>query len=260
MNRLLIESPAAVAAQKKRRNISCSICSSSPCKCRCRVSQLAPLIPSFFTELCGAAAWTLVGSGAAAAGFSPTGVAVAHGFVLFVIVETYLHISGAHLNPLVTLALWILKEITWLRALIYMVAHFAGAIGAGALLLAIFGGSSSLGTPVVSSGSSRGIAILVEALLSYGVLNVILHSLLAKRKQRHGLGHGSLAIGFSLTAAHFFGQSISGAAVSPARALGPAIFSGLLNDIWIYFVGPVAGAAAAVLNYWWWRRYYPVHC
>jgi glycerol uptake facilitator-like aquaporin len=129
---------------------------------------------------------------------------------------------------------------------IYWVAQFAGAVvGAGALFLAFGGASSGLGATLPAAGVTPLQAIIVEALLTFLLANAVLHT--AERKS--GTPFAGLAIGLTLAAAILMGGSLTGASLNPARTFGPALFTGHLDVLWIYLVGPAAGAGLAALAY-----------
>jgi MIP family channel proteins len=200
----------------------------------------------WLAELIGTAALVFVGAGAAAAGAGLVGVALAHGLVLAGLAYAYGSISGAHVNPAVTFAAALRGRIKWQDAVIYWVAQFAGAVlGAGALFVAFGGASSGLGATLPAAGVTPLQAIVVEALLTFLLANAVLHT--AERKS--GTPFAGLAIGLTLAASILMGGSLTGASLNPARTFGPALFTGHLDVLWIYLVGPAAGAGLAALAY-----------
>jgi MIP family channel proteins len=200
----------------------------------------------WLAELIGTAALVFVGGGAAAAGAGLVGVALAHGLILAGLAYAYGAISGAHVNPAVTFAVALRGRLKWQDAVIYWVAQFAGAVvGAGALFLAFGGASSGLGATLPAAGVTPLQAIIVEALLTFLLANAVLHT--AERKS--GTPFAGLAIGLTLAAAILMGGSLTGASLNPARTFGPALFTGHLDVLWIYLVGPAAGAGLAALVY-----------
>jgi MIP family channel proteins len=200
----------------------------------------------WLAELIGTAALVFVGGGAAAAGAGLVGVALAHGLILAGLAYAYGAISGAHVNPAVTFAVALRGRLKWQDAVIYWVAQFVGAlVGAGALFLAFGGASSGLGATLPAAGVTPLQAIIVEALLTFLLANAVLHT--AERKS--GTPFAGLAIGLTLAAAILMGGSLTGASLNPARTFGPALFTGHLDVLWIYLVGPAAGAGLAALAY-----------
>lgn len=200
----------------------------------------------WLAELIGTAALVFVGGGAAAAGGDLVTVALAHGLILAGLAYAYGSISGAHVNPAVTLAVALRGRIKWQDAVIYWVSQFVGAVlGAGALFVAFGGASSGLGATLPAAGVTPLQAVVVEALLTFLLANAVLHT--AERKS--GTEFAGVAIGFTLAAAILMGGSLTGASFNPARTFGPALFTGHLDVLWIYLVGPAAGAGLAALLY-----------
>lgn len=171
--------------------------------------------------------------------------ALAFGLVLMVIAYAYGHISGAHVNPAVTVGLWLNKEIETGKAVGYIVVQFLGAIVAALTLAAILGDNSSLGQTTLAPGVEVWQGLLVETLLTFFLVNTIYHTAVSGKA---GLAAGA-AIGLTLLFAELFGGELTGGSLNPARTLGPAIVSGTYDDIWIYFVGPVLGGILAALLY-----------
>jgi aquaporin Z len=200
----------------------------------------------FVAELIGTFALTFFGAGAGVAGAGLVGVALAHGFVLAVFVYIYGHISGTHVNPAVTFGLAINGTVKWGQAVVsYWLPQFIGAILA-AFLVNTFFGSIKAGATVGSLTSSAPIlAMVVEAFLTFFLVNTVLHAAVAGKAGPFA----GWAIGTTLAFAILAGGPFTGASLNPARTFGPALFTGdFANPMTyvIYFVGPLAGAAAAV--------------
>lgn len=200
---------------------------------------------ALLAEFIGTFALIFIGAGTAAVGVGGlVGVALAHGIVIVSMAYAYGAISGAHVNPAVTLGVALRGNLEWSEAIGYWIAQFAGGIlGAAALLFVMGGASSGLGATLPASGVSPLQAIVVEALLTFMLVNVILHTTEGKSTSPVA----GLAIGLTLAGAILFGGPLTGASLNPARTLGPALFTGNLDTLWIYLVGPAAGAILAVL-------------
>jgi MIP family channel proteins len=195
-------------------------------------------------EFIGTFALIFIGAGAVAQEASLIAVAFAHGLVLAVFAYSYGPISGSHINPAVTFGLAITKEISWKDTLAYWFAQLLGGIsGAGALVVVLGGIETGLGETVLSPGVSVPQAILVEALLTFFLVNTIIHT--AVKGKAGNLA--PLAIGLTLTLAILMGGPLTGASLNPARTLGPAFYAGSLDQFWIYLVGTFLGAAAAAI-------------
>jgi MIP family channel proteins len=220
----------------------------------------------FVAEFIGTFALVFIGAAAgiystvSSLGMGLLGIALAHGFVLAALVYTYGYISGAHVNPAVTLGLAINGTIKWLEALVYWVAQFAGAVLA-AFLLKMFIATinadlaSGMATTGVLTAQHAYYALGLEALLTFFLVNAVLHTTVdGKANQFSGF-----AIGITYTIAIMAGGPLTGASLNPARSFGPAIFTSAVtagtpdfqNPMFylIYFVGPFIGSVIAVLLY-----------
>jgi aquaporin NIP len=173
------------------------------------------------------------------------GIALVFGLVIMAMIYATGHLSGAHLNPSVTLAFTLTRHFPARDAIVYIGAQLVGAIAGAALLLAVWPSQpASLGAtlPSVATGS---------ALVYEGVLTAFLmFTIMAVATDTRAVGAGAaIAIGGVIGLDAMFGGPITGASMNPARSIGPALVSGELHDLWIYLVAPVAGAAAGALAY-----------
>lgn len=213
---------------------------------------------AFLAEFIGTFALVFVGSAAvwvsSQAGYAggPLVPAFAHGLVIVFAAYSLGHISGAMLNPAVTVAVALAGGIDWVKAGIYIVVQLLAGIVAALLLntlllapggirpAAQFGAFSYNALYVNSIG-----ALFIEAILTFLLAFVVLQAAI---KGRAGNLAG-LAIGLTLASAILAGGALTGASLNPARSLGPALIAGDLSQIWIYLLGPVLGAGlAAVLS------------
>ena len=167
---------------------------------------------------------------------------LAIGGVLMVMVYMGGHISGAHYNPAVTLSVLMRGKIAMNEALIYMASQFVGAIVAG-LTTAYLLGSAVTVAPNANIGNVK--ALVVEILFTFALALTVLN--VATSKDHPNNSFYGLAIGFAVVVAAFVGGPLSGGAFNPAVALGQNLISGSLGNIWIYFVGPLAGGALAAI-------------
>ena len=202
-------------------------------------------------ELIGTFALTFIGGAAIANGKADlTGVAFAHGLTLMIMIYAFGAISGAHVNPAVTLGLALGKQLKWMEAAVYWIAQFIGAIVAGFALLVIFTDASAktgfLGTPALAANVNLPIGILIEAILTFFLVLTIYLTAVDARATK---GFHGVAIGLVLTMDILAGGPLTGAAMNPARYFGTALASGYLKDIVVYFVGPAVGAILAWLVY-----------
>jgi aquaporin Z len=152
-------------------------------------------------------------------------------------------VSGAHLNPVVSVAFALRGDFPWKRVPAYVVAQFVGAVLATLLLWALIGKQGSAGLTRPGSGISTITAMLWEAVLTAGLVSVILGT--ASGAQAVG-SLAAIAVASYITLAGLWGGPVSGASMNPVRSLGPALVLGDWTAWWAYLAGPVIGAAIAV--------------
>ena len=176
-------------------------------------------------------------------------VALASGLVLGVLVSALGPVSGAHLNPAVTLGVWVAGRITAAKAATYVIAQLVGALIAGLALRAVFSedawGPSFIGTPALGPDVSVATGIAVEAVLTAVLLFAVFGSAIDPRAPKIG----GLTIGLAVAADTLMGGPLTGAAMNPARWFGPAVASGHLDNWYVWIVGPLLGAAVAAAIY-----------
>ncbi|KAM4705983.1 aquaporin-4-like [Rhinophrynus dorsalis] len=165
------------------------------------------------------------------------------GFSIVTMVHCFGHISGAHINPAVTIAFLCTKKITLAKSVFYIIAQCLGAIsGAGLLYLVtprnVIG---NLGLTAVNERLSHGHALLIEILITFQLVFTISASCDPKCKDRYP----ALTIGISVIIGHLFAINYTGASMNPARSLGPAVILWSWENHWIYWVGPIIGAVFA---------------
>ncbi|MDQ2939916.1 MAG: MIP family channel protein [Actinomycetota bacterium] len=173
------------------------------------------------------------------------GIALVFGLVIMVMVYATGHLSGAHINPAVTLAFTLTRHFSLREATAYIAAQLAGATVAALLLLAVWTDKpASLGATVPSVGA--GSALVYEAVLSAFLMFVIM----AVATDTRAVGAAAaIAIGGTIGLDALFGGPVTGASMNPARSFGPALVSGEWRDFWVYVVGPASGAAIGALAY-----------
>ncbi|XP_027430200.1 aquaporin-1 [Zalophus californianus] len=176
-------------------------------------------------------------------------VSLAFGLSIATLAQSVGHISGAHLNPAVTLGLLLSCQISILRAVMYILAQCVGAIVATAILSGITSAlpDNSLGrnelAPGVNSGQGLGIEII-------GTLQLVLCVLATTDRRRRDLGgSGPLAIGLSVALGHLLAIDYTGCGINPARSFGSSVITRNFKDHWVFWVGPFIGGALAVLIY-----------
>jgi len=201
----------------------------------------------------GLAAFTLVFAGCGAivsnaqydGALGTVGVALVFGLVIMVMVYATGHLSGAHINPAVTIAFTLTRHFPARDAAAYIGAQLAGAIAAALLLLAVWPDQpAALGATVPSVGV--GSALVYEALLTAFLMFVIM----AVATDTRAVGAAAaIAIGGTIGLDALFGGPVTGASMNPARSLGPALAAGEWQDFWVYVAGPLAGAAIGGFAY-----------
>ncbi|MEM9556240.1 MAG: aquaporin [Acidobacteriota bacterium] len=193
-------------------------------------------------EFVGTFALVFVGAAAGALGIGLLGIALAHGLVVLAIISAYGRVSGAHINPAVTIALWSARQIDATRTVAYIAAQLTGGLTAGLALAFVLGGAESgLGTTLLADSVDPVRGLLLEALLTFFLVNSFMNTALGE----HATQRTGIAVGGTLVFCMLAGAPLTGASLNPARTLGPAVATGRFDDLWLYFVGPILGGLAA---------------
>ena len=159
------------------------------------------------------------------------------------------HISGAHINPAVTLGFALARHFPWKLAPLYWGSQILGATAACLVLRGLFGNVADMGATL--PGAEVWVVAAFEALLTFFLMFVIM----AMATDVRAVGTAAaLAIGATVALEATFGGPISGASMNPARSFGPALVSGNWTAHWAYWVGPIIGAAVAAFTYAWLRE------
>ncbi|HLE77079.1 MAG TPA: MIP family channel protein [bacterium] len=215
-----------------------------------------PLWKAILAEAVGTFALIFIGAGSILADHltggkvGVVGIAFAHGLAIGTMVLAVGAVSGGHFNPAVTLGFLVTGRQPLGRGLSYMAAQLVGASIAALLLTAAFPEATRqavhLGTPALAGGVTSGVGIVVEAILTFLLVFVIFGTAVDPRGPAPIAG---LAIGLVITMDILAGGALTGAAMNPARAFGPALFSNFWENQTVYWIGPALGAAAAALLY-----------
>jgi len=210
---------------------------------------------ALLAECIGTFGLIFIGVGAIAGNFinggqtGLVGIALAHGLTIAVMVSATAAISGGHLNPAVTIGLFFAKKIDSLNAIGYILAQCFGAILAAFLIKLCVPLTAltavGMGTPALGEGISVGMGLITEIILTFFLVFVIYGTAVDKRAPQMG----GLFIGLTVTVDILMGGPITGAAMNPARHLGPALLGGGLDNIWLYWLGPVMGGIIAAVCY-----------
>jgi aquaporin NIP len=190
---------------------------------------------------CGAIVANAVYGGALGA----VGVSLTFGLIVMAMVYATGHLSGAHINPAVTIAFTLTRHFPARDAAAYIAAQLGGAVTAALVLLAVWPDQpAQLGATMPSVGA--GSAFVYEVVLTAFLMFVIV----AVATDTRAVGAGAaIAIGGTVGLDALFGGPVTGASMNPARSLGPALASGELADLWIYLTAPVVGAALGAFAY-----------
>ena len=172
------------------------------------------------------------------------GVALAFAFVVIAMVYALGHLSGAHINPAVTLAFWSVRRFAGAEVLPYVAAQCGGAVAASLVLRAALGSVGSAGAtlPALPLPAAFG----VEWLLSFALMFVIMA---VATDERVADGFAPLAVGLTVGFCALMGGPLTGASMNPARSFGPAAVAGLWRAHWLYWVAPITGMMTAARAY-----------
>jgi MIP family channel proteins len=200
------------------------------------------MLKAGLAEFVGTFILVFIGAAAVASNQGVVTAALAHGLALLFIVYTYGHVSGAHVNPAVTLGVFIARKISALNMVMYWVAQLIGALVAALLLRVILGAGSPLGETTGSlTDAAPWMAAIFEAVLTFFLVSsVIQTAVYGKAGNLAGV-----AIGLTLGASILAGGTYTGASLNPARTLGPALVAGHTAYLLPYLVGIFAGGALA---------------
>jgi MIP family channel proteins len=188
--------------------------------------------------------------GNAQAGMGLLGVALAQGLAVGIMVTALGHISGGHFNPAVTVGFWVTRRFSTFDTLAYGIAQAGGAVAAAYLVRRLpFDAWSAvqLGAPDLARGFSRTNGMILEAVLTFFLVFVYFATFMGERGVFNKIS--GFAIGLTVTIGVLAGGPYTGAAMNPARALGPAVAANHWTNHGIYWIGPLAGSVAAAWMY-----------
>lgn len=218
------------------------------------MSETPPLSRRLAAEALGTTLLVTVGTGCvmtnviAQGALGLTGIALTWGFLVTALIATIGGISGAHINPAVTVALTVTGQFPAREAGPYIAAQCAGASLGSLILLATLGNVSNLGMtlPTVSVGS----ALAIEFWLSFVLMATVVG---ATADDRWGGGGAAIAIGMAVALDVLMGGPLTGASMNPARSFGPALIGQRWESQWLYWVAPIAGMTSAAVVLRWLR-------
>lgn len=202
-----------------------------------------------FSELLGTFFLVLVAAGGGMMGqafpntISRTAAVVAPGLMVLAIILFMGKVSGAHLNPAVSVAFALRRDFPWRRVPGYVLMQLGGAALAAWFLQAVVHVSALYGSNYPAAGFTGGNAFWMEVVLTFGLVSVILGT--ASGAQNLGI-IGAVGVGSYIALAGLWGSPISGASMNPARTFGPDLVAVNFHSYWVYVAGPLAGAVVAV--------------
>jgi aquaporin NIP len=201
--------------------------------------SIAEIIGTFALVFCGTGA--IIIDNVTKGGVTHVGVAITFGLIVMAMIYGLGEISGAHLNPAVSIAFTLAGRLSLKSLGVYLVSEIVGAFLASVTLRLLFPTDEFLGTtlPAGSAWQSFGLELILTFFLMLVIMGV------ATGSKEQGLFAG-IAIGSVILLEAMFAGPICGASMNPARSLAPAIVTGHLENLWIYLVAPVAGAAIAI--------------
>ena len=173
------------------------------------------------------------------------GIALVFGMVVTSIIYAIGEISGAHINPAVTIAFWVARRFPGKEVVPYIICQIIGALAACLLLKVLFPDLDNYGMTLPAGSEMQ--SLIIEGVLTWMLMFVVL--CVSTGAKETGILAG-VAIGSVIAMEAMFAGPITGASMNPARSLAPALVSGNLQSLWLYIVGPIAGAILAVPSLW----------
>ncbi len=215
-------------------------------------AALAELVGTFILVFGGTAVAVaaILSRPTAGAAYDSLAVALAFGLSLAIVVAAVGHVSGAHVNPAVTLGMAAAKKFPWGYVPVYLGAQLVGAILGALATWLTFGGpgrsEALLAAPQPAQGVGDFRAFLVEILITFILVFVVMA---VATDGRAPAAIAPIAVGFALAVGIFIAGPVTGGVVNPARALGPQIVAGSFTGVWLYILGPIIGGVLAAMLY-----------
>jgi MIP family channel proteins len=212
--------------------------------------QFGPAAGRYAAEFLGTFALVFAGPGAAVinaytnGGVTPVGIGLTFGLIVGAMIYAIGHISGAHINPAVTIAFTVTRHFPRRDVPGYLFAQLGGAATASLVTKGLYGNTAHLGATLPTHGAGQ--AAVLEGFLTFFLMFVIM----AVATDVRAIGEAAaIAIGGYVTLAATFAGPIAGASMNPARSFGPALISNTWTAWWVYWAGPIAGALLGALAY-----------
>ena len=216
-------------------------------------AAIAELVGTFILVFGGTAVavGAILARPTAGAAYDSLAIALAFGLTLAAVVAAIGHVSGAHVNPAVTLGMAAAKKFPWSYAPIYIGAQLVGAVLAALATWLTFGGAGARSeAKLAATYPAQGVgdlqAFIVEILITFILVFVVMA---VATDERAPAAIAPIAVGFALAVGVFIAGPVTGGSVNPARSLGPMIVAGDLTSVWLYILGPIIGGVLAALLY-----------
>ncbi len=205
-------------------------------------ANLAEALGTFGLVFCGTGA--IIINDLSGGTVTHVGISITFGLIVMSMIYAFGDISGAHINPAVTIGFWVADRFPLSRVLHYIISQCVGAFIASGLLKLLFPDHPTLGATLPSGPIWQ--SLLLETILTFLLMLVIIQ--VATGSKEKGTQAG-IAIGGMVMLAAMFAGPVTGASMNPARSLAPALVSGQLEHLWLYLVAPVAGSILAILTW-----------
>jgi aquaporin Z len=208
----------------------------------------------FFAEFFGTLILVLFGCGAAVLGgeaVGQLGIALAFGFAIIALAYGLGPISGGHVNPAVSLGMFVAGRINAREMFVYWVAQFTGALAGAAILATIAGDTTSLGQNGWGPGYGGEFGLLSALVFEVVMTALFVMVIVGSTTSAAPVGFAGLAIGITLAAIHIVGIRVTGVSVNPARSFGPAVLVGgqAVSQLWLFFAAPLVGGLLGALPF-----------
>ena len=203
-------------------------------------------LKKYLAEFIGTCVLVLFGCGTAVVSGNWVATALAFGLSIIVVAYTFGKHSGAHLNPAVSLAMFLTKKISLKDFGLYVVSQFLGGFAGAGLMAAFLAGPTSYGANSYS-GLGWASGLFAEIFLTF----IFVYVILAVTNDEKKSSTAPIYIGLALIFVHLLGIGITGTSVNPARSLAPAVLQGIdaLKEVWLFIIAPMIGSVLAVFTY-----------
>jgi aquaporin NIP len=195
---------------------------------------------TFFLIFCGTGA--IIINQESNGAITHLGISITFGLIVMAMILSFGHISGAHMNPAVTIALCVSNKFKAGNIPIYIISQLCGGIAASIILHYLFPDNKTLGTTFPRGSDLQ--SFILEFILTFLLMTVILTS---TQRKDHSLLVPALAIGGTVGLEALFAGPVCGASMNPARSISPALISGHIHSLWIYILAPIFGALFAAI-------------